>query len=47
MYPRFVVFCPFAHIDRMIAYSFKISFDREVGTNLASEASNEVMKHGA
>ena len=29
------------------AYSFKISFDREVGTNLVSEASNEVMKHGA
>ena len=29
------------------AYSFKISFDREVGGNLKSEASNEVLKHGA
>ena len=28
------------------AYSFKISFDREVGMNLESEASNEVLKHG-
>lgn len=29
------------------AYSFKISFDGEVGKNLKSEASDEVMKHGA
>ena len=29
------------------AYSFKISFDSEVGKNLKSEASNEMMKHGA
>lgn len=28
------------------AYSFKISFDKPVGENLPSEASNEVMKHG-
>ena len=29
------------------AYSFKISFKGEVGKNLKSEASDEVMKHGA
>ena len=29
------------------AYTFKIAFDREVGKGLPSEASNEVMKHGA
>ena len=29
------------------AYTFKIVFDREVGKDLPSEASNEVMKHGA
>lgn len=28
------------------AYSFKISFDKPVGENLKSEASNETMKHG-
>ena len=28
------------------AYSFKISFKGEVGKNLKSEASDEVMKHG-
>ena len=28
------------------AYVFKISFDKPVGENLESEASNEVMKHG-
>ena len=28
------------------AYTFKISFDKPVGENLESEASNEVMKHG-
>ena len=29
------------------AYAFKIAFDREVGKDLPSEASNEVLKHGA
>jgi len=29
------------------AYTFKISFDKPVGESLESEASNEVMKHGA
>ena len=29
------------------AYTFKIAFDREVGKDLPSEASNEVLKHGA
>lgn len=29
------------------AYAFKISFNGEVGKNLESEASNEMMKHGA
>ena len=28
------------------AYAFKISFDKEVGENLPSEATNEVMRHG-
>ena len=28
------------------AYAFKIPFDKPVGENLVSEASNEVMKHG-
>jgi len=28
------------------AYSFKITFDKKVGENLESEATNEVMKHG-
>lgn len=29
------------------AYSFKISFDKQIGKNLKSEAINEVLKHGA
>ncbi len=29
------------------AYSFKISFDKMAGENMASEASDEVLKHGA
>jgi len=29
------------------AYSFKITFDKKVGAHLESEASNEVMRHGA
>jgi alpha-L-fucosidase len=28
------------------AYSFKITFDKKVGEQFLSEASNEVMKHG-
>lgn len=29
------------------AYTFKILFDREVGKDLQSEASDEILKHGS